>query len=122
MDYKKSLVVFVILFALAIEVQTIRQSQDHLKNSMLKTNTEINLSLLFSVMNIGIERRIRSFGCKGPSRRNEYLCRLHCRSEGYKTGSCSRFTNFQDCVCFKSSFSQSKNMKFFPVFLNISRL
>ncbi len=67
------------------------------------------------------ERQIRSFGCNGPNHRNEYRCRLHCRSEGYKSGSCSPFTNFQVCVCSKSPISKSRDMKYFPVFLNISR-
>jgi hypothetical protein len=75
-------------------------------------------------MNTGIEydeRQIRSFGCNGPNHRNEYRCRLHCRSQGYKTGACSPYTNFQDCVCFKSSISKSKYMDDFLVSLNISR-
>jgi hypothetical protein len=49
------------------------------------------------------ERELRSYGCNGPNNRDEHRCRLHCRSEGYKTGFCSAFTNYRDCVCFKSS-------------------
>ncbi len=67
------------------------------------------------------ECQIPNFGCNGPNHRNEYRCRLHCTSEGYKTGSCSGFTNFQDCVCYKSSISKSRDINFFPVLLNINR-
>ncbi len=49
------------------------------------------------------ERQTRSFGCDGPNHRNEYRCRLHCRSVGYKTGFCAAFTNYKNCVCFKSN-------------------
>ncbi|CAF1033912.1 unnamed protein product [Adineta steineri] len=54
------------------------------------------------------DRSTRSFGCNGPEHRNEHRCRHHCRSHGYKTGSCSPYTNYQDCVCNKSPHSKSK--------------
>jgi hypothetical protein len=63
------------------------------------------------------DRRIRSFGCNGPNDRNEYGCRYHCRSKGYRTGFCSAFNNFKDCVCSKSKFRQ-----LFIASLNIYRL
>jgi hypothetical protein len=75
-------------------------------------------------MNDDIEntkRQIRSFGCNGPNHRNERRCRLHCRSEKYKSGSCSPFTNFQVCVCSGSPISKSRDMEYVPVFLNINR-
>jgi hypothetical protein len=68
------------------------------------------------------ERHIRSFGCNGQNHRNEYRCKLHCRNHGYKTGFCSAFTSYKDCVCSRSSISKSKHQNFVPVFLNISRI
>jgi hypothetical protein len=77
----------------------------------------------------GIEdtmRETRSFGCNGPKQRKEERCRKHCRSHGYNIGVCSEITNYQDCVCSrssssKSSRSKSKFIKLSKVFLNISR-
>ncbi len=67
------------------------------------------------------EREIRSFGCDGPDHRNKYRCRLHCRHEGYKTGSCTKISNYKECVCLKSN-ARSEYHNFIPVFLNITRL
>ncbi len=124
MDYKKSMVIIICLLAFAIKVQTSREFQRRLNNSMLKIISSQIFFPFFKVINDieYIERPIRSFGCDGPNHRNEYRCRLHCRSEGYRTGFCSAFTKFKDCVCSRSPISRSKNINFFPVILNISRL
>ena len=68
------------------------------------------------------QRQIRSFGCNGIKDRNEFRCRLHCRSMGYKTGFCTAVTQFEDCVCSRSSPPRSRNSNIFPMMLNITRL
>jgi hypothetical protein len=68
------------------------------------------------------DRRIRSFGCNGPKDRNEYACRYHCRSKGYRTGYCSPLTNHKTCVCLGSPIPKSQFPQLSHASLNRSRL
>ena len=123
----KSLFVILVLLSIAMEIQMSRNVEDRLVHSMMKKNQIIRCKTrsIRLEMNNEIEngeRRIRSFGCKGMRNRNENRCRLHCRSVGYKTGFCSAFTNFENCICSRSSNAKSRKVNLFPVLLNISRL
>ncbi len=48
-------------------------------------------------------REVRSFGCNGINDKNGYRCRSHCRSRNYKSGRCSKASNYTRCMCYKSS-------------------
>ncbi|CAF4939881.1 unnamed protein product [Rotaria sp. Silwood1] len=48
-------------------------------------------------------RKIRSFRCNEANYQDEYRCKLHCRSHGYKTGDCWKSPNYKFCVCHISS-------------------
>ena len=47
-----------------------------------------------------IIRESRSFGCNGINDRNVYRCRLHCRNRNYRSGRCTRSSNYTLCVCY----------------------
>ncbi len=66
--------------------------------------------LSFLVMNEieSIIREARSFGCNGPDNKDLHRCRMHCRNRNYKSGRCTKASNYTRCVCFKSSDSKSK--------------
>ena len=57
-----------------------------------------------------IIREARSFGCNGPNDKNAYRCKMHCRNRSYKSGRCSKSSNYTRCVCYKSSDSKSNHL------------
>ncbi|UJR38102.1 hypothetical protein I4U23_030782 [Adineta vaga] len=60
------------------------------------------------------ERHIRGFGCYGPNNRNEYRCRYHCRNLKFKSGFCSRVSDYKECACTQSPTQKSKFRQIFP--------
>ncbi len=57
-----------------------------------------------------IIREARSFGCNGPNDRNVYRCRMHCKNRNYKSGKCSKSSNYTRCVCSKSVDTKPKHL------------
>ncbi|CAM2699656.1 unnamed protein product [Rotaria socialis] len=87
MDYK-SVLAIIALFTFTITPATFGKS-------------DINFDAIFD----NIDGRIRitgSYGCNGPHDHEEWVCRLHCRNHGYKTGACDELANYEKCKCRQS--------------------
>ena len=124
MDSKFWIVILICLTILT-KIESISRLERHFirrRFNVLVDNATISFLLEANAEIRMYQRQIRSFGCNGIKDRNEFRCRLHCRSMGYKTGFCTAVTQFEDCVCSRSSPPRSRNSNIFPVMLNITRL
>ncbi|CAF1001719.1 unnamed protein product [Rotaria sp. Silwood1] len=81
---RKSMIVIIFLLTFAMKVWGI-------------TKLEYSCNVLNGIDNT--MRKIRSFRCNEANYQDEYRCKLHCRSHGYKTGDCWKSPNYKFCVC-----------------------